>query len=104
MPRAAVKLSPAREPVPMWWEAYFHKRQHQLRERIPRQLAKVGRAMARGELRGHLGDVSAAEYECALKSLLAQGIITEFQRTEVLRFGHTATHVYTYYGLTEQAR
>jgi hypothetical protein len=104
MPRAAVKLSPAREPVPLWWEAYFHRRQQQIRDRIPRKLAKAGRAMARNELRDHLGDVKEQEYDFALKALLSQGVIVESHRTEVLRFGSTVTRVLTYYELTEQAR
>ncbi len=105
MPRAAVKLSPSHEPVPAWWEAEFHKRQNRARTGILRVLRKAGRALGRGELYTQ-NSFYGPEFEHALQSLIASGVVRSFVRREPysMAFGVVGAMVdRTYYELVEQS-
>lgn len=106
MPRAAVKLSPAREPVPEWWEEYFYKRQNQARNSVLRRLKQAGRPLAQSEVSSAGGAYGGPETRHALDTLVASGVIRRFVRREpyTTAFGvESKTVERTYYELTEQA-
>jgi hypothetical protein len=103
MPRDAVKLSPVHEPPPPWWEAEWHKRQAAIRNRIVRGLRRAGRAMQPSEIRAHVSGIPKRELEYALATLLGQGTVRQFEKRNAARYGSTATRVFTYVKLTEQA-
>jgi hypothetical protein len=104
MPRDAVKLSPAHEEPPAWWEAEFHKRQNRARNSILRILAKAGRPLSRGELYSQ-GSFYGPEFDHAVQTLMNDGVVRSFVRHEPysMAFGIVGAMIdRTYYELTEQ--
>ncbi len=104
MPRAAVKLSQAREPVPAWWDDEFHARQANIRTRLLARLPRIGRPVTAPEVRQNLLNTSYGRQEIQhmLDGLVTQGVMRRFDRSEPYNFGGRLLRTVTYYELTEQ--
>lgn len=105
MPRATIKLSPAYEPVPDWWEEQFHHRQQRGRLLILRILGKAGRPLSSSEVFNYTGHMCRRESNYAMDALIASGEVRQFVRREpfTTAFGVAGNLVdRTYYELMEQ--